>query len=40
MGVEVATQAGVILVANDADLLAVAGQEGLRVVRPADLWAS
>ena len=31
--------AGAILVTNDAHLLAVAGHEGLKVVRPADVRA-
>jgi putative PIN family toxin of toxin-antitoxin system len=37
--VAVALAAGAALVTNDAHLLAVAGHEGLEVVRPADRWA-
>ena len=37
--VAVALAAGAALVTNDAHLLAVAGHEGLEVVRPADVRA-
>jgi putative PIN family toxin of toxin-antitoxin system len=37
--VAAALAAGAVLVPHDAPLLAVAGHEGLRVVRPADLRA-
>jgi putative PIN family toxin of toxin-antitoxin system len=37
--VAAALAAGAILVTNDAHLLAIAGHEGLKVVRPADLRA-
>ena len=37
--VAAALAAGAVLVTNDAHLLAVAGHEGLEVVRPADRWA-
>ena len=35
--VAVARAAGAVLISNDAHLLALAGHEGLRVVRPVDL---
>jgi putative PIN family toxin of toxin-antitoxin system len=38
--VSVALAAGAVLVTNDAHLLAVAGHEGLKVLRPAALLAS
>jgi hypothetical protein len=38
--VAAALAAGAVLVSNDAHLLAVAGHEGLRVVRPGELSAS
>ena len=37
--VSAARAAGAILVTNDAHLLAIAGHEGLKVVRPADVRA-
>jgi putative PIN family toxin of toxin-antitoxin system len=37
--VAAALAAGAVLVTNDAHLLALAGHEGLEVVRPADVWA-
>jgi putative PIN family toxin of toxin-antitoxin system len=37
--VAAALAAGAILVTNDAHLLAIAGHEGLKVVRPADVRA-
>lgn len=37
--VSAALAAGAVLVTNDAHLLALAGHEGLKVVRPADVWA-
>jgi predicted nucleic acid-binding protein len=37
--VSAALAAGAILVTNDAHLLAVAGHQGLKVVRPADVRA-
>jgi putative PIN family toxin of toxin-antitoxin system len=37
--VAVALAAGAVLVSNDAHLLAVAGHQGLQVVRPVDLQA-
>jgi predicted nucleic acid-binding protein len=37
--VSAALAAGAILVTNDAHLLAIAGHEGLKVVRPADVRA-
>jgi predicted nucleic acid-binding protein len=37
--VAAALAAGAALVTNDAHLLALAGHEGLEVVRPADVWA-
>jgi predicted nucleic acid-binding protein len=36
--VSAALAAGAILVTNDNHLLAIAGHEGLKVVRPADVW--
>ena len=37
--VAAALAAGALLVTNDAHLLAIAGHEGLKVVRPADVRA-
>ena len=37
--VAVALAAGAVLVTNDGHLLALAGREGLEVVRPADVRA-